>query len=182
MTAILEAPWWSWVLRGIALILFGGLTVIWPQITLAVLIALFGAFMLVDGIFALISWLFHRGEEMWGLHLVGGLLSIGVGIATFAWPGLTALVLLYLIAAWAVLIGILITIGGIRLPSGTNNKWLLVISGLVSIIFGIMLFVWPAAGALAIIWLIGAYAILFGCLLVALGFKIRSTMKQQGVI
>lgn len=182
MTAILEVSWWSWVLRGVVLILFGGLTVAWPEITLAVLIALFGAIMLVDGAFAFMSALLNRNQEMWGLFLVAGLLSVGVGIATFAWPGATALVLLYLIAAWAVLVGILFVAGGFRLPHGASGKWLLVLNGLVSAVFGIMLFVWPAAGALALTWLIGLYAILFGLLLAALGLKVRSAMKEHVVI
>ena len=181
MTTILEVTWWSWFLRGAALILFGGLTVAWPEITLAVLIALFGAFMLVDGAFALVSSLANRQQEMWGLLLIGSLLSIGLGVATFAWPQATALVLLYLIAAWAVLIGILVMVGGIRLPPGTSDKWMLAVTGFISVVFGIMLFAWPAAGALAITWLIGAYAILFGILLIALGFKVRSTIKEHGL-
>lgn len=180
--ALLVGTWQAWVLRGAALILFGGLTIVWPQITLAAFIALFGAIMLVDGAFGVIGSLLSRGHGLWWLTLVGGLLSAGVGVAIFAWPHATALVLLYLIATWAVVTGILIIIVGLLTPRENEGKWWLAFNGFVSLVFGILLFAWPATGALAITWLIGAYALLFGLLLVALGFGVRRTGRQQRAV
>ncbi len=111
--------------------------------------------------------------------LLEGITGIVIGIATFIWPGITGVVLLYIIASWAVVSGIFEIIAAIGLRRQIENEWLLILAGIASIIFGILLAIWPTAGALAILWLIGGYAIFFGILLLILGFRLRSWKQQE---
>ena len=165
-------------MRGVAAVVFGILAFIWPGVTLAVLVLLWGAYALVDGILGLLS-AFRTGQDhRWAL-LVEGIVSIAAGIATFVWPGLTALVLVYIIAVWALVTGVLEVVAAIRLRQVIQNEWWLVLSGIASLLFGIALIVAPGAGALALIWLIGAYAIIFGVLLLGLAFRLRG-MAHRG--
>jgi uncharacterized membrane protein HdeD (DUF308 family) len=174
--AVLARSWWALVLRGVVAVLFGIAAFAWPGITLASLILLYGAFALVGGIFTIAAALAGRtmeGQPWWAL-LIDGLLGIAVGIVAFAWPGITALALLYLIAFWAILTGVLEVIAAIRLRKEIEGEWLLAISGVLSVLFGLALIVRPVTGALAVIWLIGAYSIAFGALMIVLGFRMRS--------
>jgi len=167
---------WGWiVVRGIAAVIFGVLALVLPGITLAALVLLWGAYALADGIIALIAAfrIRDRGKPFWAL-LVVGILGIAAGILTFIWPGMTAIVLLAFIAAWSLVMGIFQIIAAVRLRKSIEKEWLLGLSGLLSIIFGVLMLINPGAGALAVIWVIGAYAILFGVLLIALGVKLRS--------
>ena len=167
---------WGWiVVRGIAAVIFGVLALVLPGVTLAALVLLWGAYALADGIIALIAAfrIRDRGKPFWAL-LVVGILGIAAGILTFIWPGMTAIVLLAFIAAWSLVMGIFQIIAAVRLRKSIENEWLLGLSGLLSIIFGVLMLINPGAGALAVIWVIGAYAILFGVLLIALGVKLRS--------
>ncbi|WP_406696353.1 HdeD family acid-resistance protein [Singulisphaera sp. Ch08] len=167
------------VLRGILAVLFGIMCFAWPGITLAALVLLYGVYALVDGVFALVSALVGRPRtEPWWVLTIEGLVGIAVGIATFAWPGITALVLLFLIAAWAIFTGVLQIVAAIRLRREIQGEWLLGLSGLLSVLFGVALVIRPGAGALAVIWLIGAYSIAFGGLGIALGFRLRSWLKH----
>jgi uncharacterized membrane protein HdeD (DUF308 family) len=169
------APRWGWIaLRGVAAIVFGLLAFLLPGITIAVLTLLWGAYAFVDGIFALTAAFRVRdgGRRMWSLLIVG-ILGIVVGVLTFLWPGVTALGLLLLIAAWAIATGIFEIAAAVRLRKEIRNEWLLIVSGIASVAFGVLLVVWPASGALALIWLIAAYAIVFGVLLVSLALRIR---------
>lgn len=176
--AILARNWWAIALRGVFAIIFGVLALIWPGITLGALILLFGAYVLVDGIFAVVAALRQVGDRpRWWTLLIEGLLSIGAGVIAFVWPGLTALALLYLIAAWAVVTGVVEIIEAIRLRAEIEGEWLLGIAGVASIVFGLLLFGFPGSGALAIVWLIGIYAILFGIALIALGLRLRSLLQ-----
>ncbi len=172
---ILARNWWAVLLRGVAGILFGIATFFAPAISLAVLVLLFGAYALVDGVLALISALRNRAtNEQWWVLLLEGFVGIIAGIVTFVWPGITAVALLYVIAAWALVTGALEITAAIRLRKVIDHEWLLVLSGIASIALGILLALFPGAGALALILWIGAYAIVFGVLLVALGFRLRS--------
>lgn len=173
---------WGWVmLRGAAALIFGLLTLFNPGITLVALVILFGAYALVDGIFTVISAIAHRHEEShWLALLINGLVSLAIGIATFAWPGITALALLYLIAAWAVITGITEIVTAVRLREIIRGEWLLVLAGVLSILFGILLFIAPGAGALTVVLWIGAYAVVFGILLIILAFRLRSWLSGAG--
>ena len=171
----LAENWWLLLLRGIAALAFGTLTFVWPGITLLTLTLLWGAYALADGVLAL--WAAASGNTSdvaprWWLA-VAGIVSVAAGALTFLWPGMTALVLLFFIASWAIVIGVMQIWGAIRLRKEIEGEWLLVVSGLLSIGFGVILFVWPGAGALAVVWTIGWYAILAGCLSIALAFRLK---------
>ena len=173
---LLSRNWWALALRGLAAILFGVLAFAWPGITLFVLIIFFGAYMLVDGIFAIVAAVRAAGEEArWWLLLLEGILGVVVGLVTFFWPGLTALALLYLIAAWAIVTGIMEIAAAIRLRRELVGEWALILGGALSVLFGVLLVVIPArAGLLSLTWLIGAYAVVFGVLQVVLAFRVRN--------
>lgn len=174
--------WWALVLRGVLAILFGILAFIWPGITATVLVYLFGAYVLLDGIFAVIGAFRQAGERAgWWVLLLEGLAGIGVGILAFIWPGVTATVLVFFIAAWAILTGIFEILAAIRLRREIEGEWLMVLAGLLSVLFGILIFIWPAAGIQAVIWLIGGYAILFGLLLIFLGLRLRGMRGELGL-
>jgi uncharacterized membrane protein HdeD (DUF308 family) len=171
----LSKNWWLVLLRGIAAVLFGLTALLWPGLTFAVLVLAFGAYLLVDGVFTLVSGLMRIGKaSRWWVFALEGLVSIVVGVLTFIWPGVTALALLYLIAAWAVITGVLEIVAAITLRKEIDNEWLLGLSGLVSVILGVLLVFQPAAGSLAVIWMMGAYALIFGILLIALSFRLRT--------
>ena len=178
---VLSRNWWMLALRGLAAIVFGVLAFVWPDITLFALVLLFGAYMLVDGIFAIVAGVRSAGREArWWLLLIEGVLGVLAGLVAAFWPGLTALALLYFIAAWAIVSGILEIVGAIRLRQEIEGEWALGLSGALSVLFGILLVVIPApAGLLSLVWLIGAYALAFGVLLLVLAFRVRSASEVQ---
>ncbi len=167
--------WGLWLLRGLAAVVFGILAFVWPGITVAVLVLFFGAYVLVDGFLAVIAAIAHRHDEHnWWLWLLEGLAGIVIGILTFVYPGVTALALLYLIVAWALVTGVLEIVAAVRLRRVIRNEWWMVLAGLASIAFGILALLFPAAGVLSIVWLIAAYAVVFGVALIAFAFRLRS--------
>ena len=171
----LKRGWWLLALAGVVAILFGVIAFAWPAPTVLVLMVLFGCLALVYGVFATFGSLTNRvAYEHWWLTLLGGLASIAVGILAFVWPGLTALVLLYLIAAWAVVLGILGIVMAVRLRKQIKGELILILCGIISVLFGLVAFIWPVAGALTILWLIALYAIFMGVLLLALAYRARS--------
>jgi len=174
MLNALAKNWWMLLLRGIAAILFGVLAFVWPGLTLITLILLYGAFAFVDGVFAIGAAVMGHGPAAprWWLALAG-LCGVVIGIMTFAWPGVTALVLLIFIASWAIVTGILEIIGAIQLRKEIDNEWLLILSGVISVLFGLGLLIAPGAGALALVWVIGLYAIVAGVIYIALAFRLR---------
>lgn len=174
----LAIRWWSPVLRGVAAIIFGILTFVNPGITLAVLVLFFGVYALVDGVLNLFAAFGRRGEERWWELLLEGIISIAAGVVTLVWPRITAIALLVVIALWAIVTGIFELVAAVRLRKVIRGEWLLALSGIASVLFGILLFVYPRAGALAIAIWIGAYAIIFGGLLVGLGFRLRSLQRR----
>jgi uncharacterized membrane protein HdeD (DUF308 family) len=175
MIAELARNWWLLAIRGVLAILFGIAAFVWPGLTLAVLVILFGAYAVVDGIFAIIAGISGRNEyERWWLLIIEGILGIVAGVLTFMWPDITALVLLYFIAAWAILTGIFEIAAAIRLRKYIEGEWLLALAGIASVIFGVLLVIFPGAGALAVVWLIATYAVIFGILMIVLAFRIRS--------
>jgi len=180
MELALARRWWAVVLRGIAAVLFGVLTILVPGATLAALILLFGAYAVVDGIFNLAAALGgRRGEEPWWGLLIEGIVSLAAGVAAFVWPGLTALVLLYLIGAWAVLTGIMEIAAAIRLRREIEGEWTLAVAGALSLVLGAILWWRPAAGATALLLTIGVYAVVFGALLIGLGFRLRRLARRE---
>jgi len=168
----LARHWWVIGLRGLAAILFGVLAFVWPGMTLAVLVLLFGAYALVDGVLTLIA-AFRGGVQHRIVMLVEGVVSVLAGLAAFVWPGLTALVLLYIIAFWAIVTGVLEIVAAIRVRRAISNELGLVIGGVLSVVFGVVLLIAPGAGALAVIFLIGAYAVVFGIALLGLAWRLR---------
>jgi len=174
MLLVYSRNWWTLAIRGVAAIIFGLLAFLWPGITLLALVFLFGAYAFVDGVFAIVAGIRAREQQRWWLLLIEGILSVIAGIMAFAVPGITAFVLLILIATWAIVTGILEVIAAIQMRKYITNEWLLALSGVASVIFGVLLLLRPAIGALAVVWLIGGYAILFGILLLSLGIRLRS--------
>ena len=171
----LKRHWWVPVLRGVAAIVFGVIALWYPGLTLAVLVIFFGAWVLVDGIFRVVGALSgHASDPDWGFHLIIGIVGIIIGVLTFRAPRITALALLIYIAAWALMIGASEIALAIKLRKEIKGEWFLILMGLASIIFAVLLLWNPAPGALALIWLIGSYAIVFGLLAIFLGFKLRS--------
>jgi uncharacterized membrane protein HdeD (DUF308 family) len=185
MIAELSRNWWVFLIRGVAAILFGIGAFVWPGLTIAVLVLMFGAYALVDGIFAIIAGIAARNQvERWWMMVIVGLAGIATGVLTFLWPGMTALVLLYFIAAWAIVTGIFQIAAAIRLRKEIEGEWLLALGGIASVIFGVLLILMPGAGALASIWIIGSYAIIFGILMIGLAFRLRgwrNAARQQPV-
>jgi uncharacterized membrane protein HdeD (DUF308 family) len=178
MLTTLAEYWWTLVLRGVAAVIFGILAYVWPGITFTVLVLFFGAYALWDGVFALIAVFRTQAERRWPLVLEG-LVGIAAGVLTFIWPGAATLALLLIIGAWAFVTGIFEIVAAIRLREEIEGEWLLLVSGLLSVLFGIALAIWPAAGLVAVTWLIGAYSIIFGILLIVLGFRLRNWGKQR---
>lgn len=175
----LSHNWWLLALRGLAAILFGLLTFIWPGISLFALIMLFGAFALVNGVLSIfLAVRAPKGYPRFGSLLLGGVCGIVVAILTLIWPGLTALGLLIMIAAWAIVTGILEIIAAIKLRKEIKREWLLILAGLCSVVFGVLLMLMPGPGALVLVLWIGAYALVVGLLFIVLAFKVRRLGKE----
>lgn len=171
---------WGWIaLRGAAAVMFGVLAIAWPGVTLVVLALFFGAYALIDGVCALVA-AYRRREgrgPVWPLVVVG-LLGVGAGIVTFLWPEMTALALLMFIAWWALFVGLFQIAAAIRLRKEIDNEWMLGASGALSVLFGVLMIASPGAGAVAVAWIIGAYSIAFGVLLLALGFRLKKVADR----
>jgi uncharacterized membrane protein HdeD (DUF308 family) len=171
---LLTRNWWLLALRGLVAVIFGVLAFVWPGITLLTLVYLFGWFALINGVLSFIlAYKAPKGYTRFGSLILGGLLSILAGLLTFFMPAITALGLLILIAIWAIVIGITEIMTAVRLRKVITNEWLLVLAGVAAILFGLILLFQPGAGALALIWWIGAFAIFFGVLMMALAFRMR---------
>jgi uncharacterized membrane protein HdeD (DUF308 family) len=173
---IIASDWRSLALRGAAAVLFGITALVWPGITLLALVLLWGAYVLVDGVSTLYALVKGTPDarERGGLLAMSAAASIIAGGLTFLWPGITALVLLYIMAAWALMNGVLEIVGGIQLRKAINDEWRWVLGGVLSIAFGAILVIAPGAGALAVTWLIGWFAMLNGALVLSLAWKARS--------
>jgi uncharacterized membrane protein HdeD (DUF308 family) len=180
MLEYLSRYWWTLVVRGALAVVFGLAALIWPEITLRVLVLLFGFYAVVDGLLALAAVLVGgrlvSGRRGW--LVFEGIVGIATGVFTFLWPGITALVLLYLIAAWAIVTGLLEVAAAIILRRELRGEWLLALGGIVSVAFGIFLTVRPGEGAIAVVWVIALYAIVFGVALVALGARLRQLRRR----
>jgi uncharacterized membrane protein HdeD (DUF308 family) len=171
----LKRHWWVPVLRGIAAIVFGIIAFAYPGLTIAVLVLLFGAWVLVDGVFRVVGAIGHRATDPdWTWQLFIGILGIIIGFLTFHAPAVTALALVIYIAAWALMIGATEIVVAIKLRREIKGELFLILMGLLSILFAIILLWNPLPGALALVWLIASYAIVFGILGIIFGFRLRS--------
>ena len=172
--------WWLLVMRGVAAVTFGVLSLLWPGLTLLVMALLWGAYVLVDGLLSLLHAFKLRGRglsvALWALV---GVLGVSAGVLAFIWPGLTAFVLLTLIAAWAIVVGALQLAAAWRLRRQIRGEWLLALSGALSLGFGALLVLQPQTGAVAVVVLVAGYAIAFGVLLMALGWRLRGTQLRR---
>ena len=178
----LAKNWWALALRGVAAIIFGVLAFVLPSVTLAVLTLLFGSYALVEGALNVLAAVRGRGEdEPWWALLFEGLVSVAAGIVTFVLPGLTELALLYMIAAWAIVTGVLEIVAAVRLRRRITGEAWLALNGVLSIAFGVLTMLVPGAGALSLVWLIGAYGIIFGALLLGLSFRLRRWRAEAAV-
>jgi len=174
MLEALKGGWWLLVLRGVCAVLFGVLAFVWPGITAGALVLLFGAYALANGIFTLfMAGRAPKGTPGTGRLVLLGLLGVAAGLVTFFYPGITAVSLLSVIAAWAIITGIFEIAVAIKLREQMRNEWVLIVSGALSVLFGVLVIAMPSAGALSIVWLIGGYAILFGVLLLTLAMRLK---------
>lgn len=179
--SILTVHWWAIALRGLVGILVGIIAFAMPIPTLIALVYLFGAYALLDGIFNLMAaWRRTSGQRPWWALLLSGLAGLTAAAISFVWPGITAMALVYVIAAWALITGGLEVAAAIKLRKEIEGEWLLALSGLFSILLGGLLAVFPDAGAIGLMWYFGAYAMLFGILMVALAVRLRSRHEETG--
>jgi uncharacterized membrane protein HdeD (DUF308 family) len=162
------------LVRGLAAVIFGIIALVWPNMTLSVLVFVFGVFAVISGITTMAAALRNREEQGWGFLLFEGILGILAGVVALVWPNITALAFLYLLAAWAILTGILELVAPLSFPMSGGRALLSVLTGVVSVIFGILIAAQPSSGLMAVVWLIGVYAIVVGVMYMAVYFQSRS--------
>jgi uncharacterized membrane protein HdeD (DUF308 family) len=173
----LARTWWLVLVRGILAVIFGVLALNWPGLTVLVLVTVFGAYAIVSGAFSLVAGFRHDAQHRIWL-IVSGIIGILAGVVTFAWPGITALTLLYVVAFWAIFSGVSEIVGGVQMRKTIDNEWMLIVGGALSVIFGVLLLVWPGAGLLTLGWLIGAFAILYGLAMVMLSLRVKKLVPR----
>ncbi len=177
---VLTGHWWAIGLRGLLGILVGVLALVLPVHTLIALVWLFGAYAFLDGVFNFAAaWRRTPQERPWWVLVLSGIAGMGAGVVSFFWPGITALVLVYLIAAWALITGGLQVAAAISLRKEIEGEWMLALSGMISLLLGGLLALFPNAGAIGLVWYFGIFAILFGAVMVAFSYRLR-TWNQQG--
>ena len=182
MTTVLARNWWALAVRGVLAVLFGLIAFIIPGVTLAVIVLLFGAYAIIDGVFAIVAAVRAlERHERWGSLLLEGIVDLLAGVIAFVWPAATAVALLFLVAFWAIVTGALQIVAAIRLRKEVQGEWLLILNGVLSLLFGAVLLALPAAGLLVIVWWIGGYSIVFGIIMIALAFKLRAR-HQRGPV
>ena len=175
----LSRDWWHFAVRGVLAIVFGILALVWPEVTKTALVLLFGAFVLVDGIFAVATGIESREYfKQWWALVLEGLVGIIVGVLTFIWPGTAATALLYVIAVWAILTGIFEIMAAIELRNVIVGESVLILFGLLSITLGVLLFMFPTAGAVSLVWAIGFYAIFAGIMEIVFAFRLRDLGRE----
>jgi uncharacterized membrane protein HdeD (DUF308 family) len=170
-----KAVWWLVLLRGIFMVIFGLIALVSPGIALLTLVWLFGFYAILDGIAAIMIGIRTRGEPHWVWTIVQGVVSVLAGVIALIWPGLTALALLFVVAFWAIVLGIG-EIGGAfasRRRRSTSWGWTLA-AGILNVIFGILLLIWPASGILTLVWLVGIFTLVGGLALIVLAYRVRS--------
>jgi uncharacterized membrane protein HdeD (DUF308 family) len=177
---VLVISWWLIALRGALGVLFGLVAILLPGPTILSLVLLFSAYMLVDGLFSLYAaWRAGRAHERWGFLLLQGVASLVASILAFLWPAITVLAFEILIASWSIVTGSLLLSASFRIDEG-HGRWWLSLSGIASLLFGVLLILAPLAGALVLTWWLGAYALAFGVALLMLAFRLRSRRAEYG--
>ena len=176
MIHVLRRNWWAIALRGTVALLFGILIFVYPaREVVIVLVLLFGAYAAIDGIFAVLSALLAaQAHERWWPFVIEGAIGLAVGALTFFRPGITAISLYFLIAVWAIATGLAEIVAAIRVRASIANELMLLLGGIASVLFGILMMIFPAVGALVVIWLIGFYAIVFGLLMLGFALRVRA--------
>jgi uncharacterized membrane protein HdeD (DUF308 family) len=174
----LAEHWWTFALRGAVAIVFGVIAFLVPGVTIAVLLGLFAAYMAIDGGLAIVAAVraMRLHGSFWPL-LLEGVADIAAAAIALVWPGITLLALIYIAAAWAVVSGVFLLVGAVRLRR-VEGRWLLVLNGVFSTIWGVLLFLWPIAGLLVLTWWLGAYAIVFGVVLLTTAFRLRRMLPS----
>lgn len=172
--------WWLFIFRGIIAVLFGLAAILLPSITLKLLVLLVGAFFFADGVLAIVgSFGTRRVEERWWVSLLEGTAGVLIGILAIIWPGTTLVAIVFMIAAWALVTGVFEIVAAIRLRKVITGEWFLGLGGIISVLFGLLLFASPGTGAVTLVWILGAYAIFFGILLLLLGFKLKKLLPPD---
>jgi len=167
--------WWAIMLRGLLGILLGIVAFFMPVATLLALVYLFGAYAFFDGVFNLVAaWRQTNRQKPWWALLLSGIAGIGAAAISFVWPGITALALVYVVSAWALITGGLEIAAAVKLRKEIEGEWLLALSGLLSVLLGVLLAFFPDAGAIGLVWYLGAYAVVFGIVMVALSWRLRA--------
>ena len=179
MVHVLARNWWALLIRGIAAVIFGILAFLWPGATLVVIGILFGAYAFVDGVFAIVAAVrAAQAHERWWPFVLEGIVGLAIAAITVYDVGITLFALYITIAAWAFITGILEIAAAVQLRKSIANEWLLILAGICSILFSILMFWRPLAAGLAIIWIIAAYAIVFGIMMIALSFRLRAHLTN----
>jgi len=174
MLDALKEYWWVLLVRGLLAVAFGLVAVAWPDLTLFWVIMLFGVYVIGDGLAEIWSGFQNRSRhDRWWVEILIGLAGIVAGILIISLPGVTAVVAMYFIAAWMVVMGVLQVIYAIRLRETISNEWLIVLAGVLSVLLGLYFFAFPGDGAVSLVWLVGVYAILFGVILAIFSFRAR---------
>lgn len=173
MSALLARNWWAVLLRGLIAVVLGILTFWMPAISLASLVLVFAAYMLADGVLGIVAAMrAARRHERWGWLVLEGLLDIGAGVVALAWPGLTIIVFVALVAAWAIVSGGTMVLAALRFNK-RDGRWLMGLAGVLSIAWGVLLAFAPISGALVLTLWLGAYALVFGITLIIFSLRLR---------
>nr|WP_238586303.1 HdeD family acid-resistance protein [Rhodococcus rhodochrous] len=181
---LFKQMWWLVLIRGILAVLFGVVALVWPGITVWALVVVFGIYAIVDGVVLVYHSIRDRARlDGWGWWLAMGLVSIAAGIVALVWPAATALVVLYIIAFYAILFGVTGIIGALSFRKVPNSGWgWSLFAGILAVLLGVVLLIFPGSGIISLIWLLGIYAILFGVLLIIVAFQVRKVAKEAGLV
>ncbi|MDM7487836.1 HdeD family acid-resistance protein [Rhodococcus sp. GXMU-t2271] len=181
---LFKQMWWLVLIRGILAVLFGVVALVWPGITVWALVVVFGIYAIVDGVVLVYHSIRDRARlDGWGWWLAMGLVSIAAGIVALVWPAATALVVLYIIAFYAILFGVTGIIGALSFRKVPNSGWgWSLFAGILAVLLGVVLLIFPGSGIISLIWLLGIYAILFGVLLIVVAFQVRKVAKEAGLV
>jgi uncharacterized membrane protein HdeD (DUF308 family) len=179
VAAVARSVWWLVLLRGILAILFGLIALFMPGTALLALVYVFGAYAILDGVTAVAAGIRHRGSEShWVWHIVQGVVSVIAGIVAFVWPGVTVLAILFVIAFWSIVNGIAEIMESFAMRKRSSGSWgWMLAAGIVSVLFGIVLVIQPGAALITLLWFVGAYAVVFGVIIVVWAFRLRGTVR-----